>query len=100
MSKLPSVSGKDAIKVLESFGWRVMRQTGSHVILFKEDRNVALSVPNHVPLAKTHVTKHNQSRTTVGPAFCRSLALRLSSTIREAVESLILMAGVPSFDGR
>ena len=53
MSKLPSVSGSDAIRAFERIGYEVDRQRGSHVIL---RLSVApyrrLVVPAHKSLAK------------------------------------------------
>lgn len=48
MSKLPVVSGKVCIKVLEKFGFNIYRRRGSHVTLLRE------IPPNHttVPLHK------------------------------------------------
>ncbi len=53
MTKLPVVSGADAIRAFARIGYVVDRQRGSHVIL----RNAAppfrrLVVPNHKVLAK------------------------------------------------
>ena len=53
MSKLPVVSGADAIRAFSRIGYEVDRQRGSHVIL----RNAAppirrLTIPNHKVLAK------------------------------------------------
>ena len=53
MTKLPVVSGADAIRAFSRIGYEVDRQRGSHVIL----RNAAppfrrLVVPNHKVLAK------------------------------------------------
>lgn len=47
MSKLPIVSGLKAIKAFSRAGWTVARQTGSHVIMVKDDSMVTLSVPMH-----------------------------------------------------
>jgi len=50
MAKLPVLSGKDLIKVLEREGFQIVRQKGSHVSLQKgEFRTV---VPLHTDLAK------------------------------------------------
>ena len=49
--KLPVVSGMDCIKVLEKFGYEVVRQKGSHVRL--KDKNGILppvTVPDHKEL--------------------------------------------------
>jgi predicted RNA binding protein YcfA (HicA-like mRNA interferase family) len=40
MSKLPLVSGKNCIKVLEQSGFVVYRQRGSHVTLVRENRRI------------------------------------------------------------
>jgi predicted RNA binding protein YcfA (HicA-like mRNA interferase family) len=48
--KLPrDLSGLDAIRVLERFGFRVVRQTGSHVRLVKHGQSVTL--PLHSAIA-------------------------------------------------
>jgi predicted RNA binding protein YcfA (HicA-like mRNA interferase family) len=53
MTRLPVVSGREAVKGLERVGYELDHQTGSHMIL----RNTApphrrLSVPDHRELAK------------------------------------------------
>jgi predicted RNA binding protein YcfA (HicA-like mRNA interferase family) len=52
MSSLPAISGSDAVKVFERFGWSVARQTGSHIIMTKEGQIASLSIPNHAEVAK------------------------------------------------
>ncbi len=53
MSKLPVVSGKEALKAFQKIGYQLDHQTGSHLILrgthlpFRR-----LTVPNHKELAK------------------------------------------------
>ncbi|MFB2881823.1 type II toxin-antitoxin system HicA family toxin [Floridanema aerugineum] len=51
-SALPVLSGREVVRVFESFGWEVVRQTGSHIILVKEGESVTLSVPDHREVAK------------------------------------------------
>lgn len=48
-NKLRRLSGKDVIKVFNSFGFEVSNQKGSHVNLVREfeGRKQILSVPNH-----------------------------------------------------
>jgi predicted RNA binding protein YcfA (HicA-like mRNA interferase family) len=46
------VSGRRLIKVLETDGWEVARQRGSHVRLRKAGRRLALIVPLHDELKK------------------------------------------------
>ncbi|MBI4454034.1 type II toxin-antitoxin system HicA family toxin [Candidatus Woesearchaeota archaeon] len=53
MSKLKKISGKECIKILcNKFGFSLVRQKGSHVILRKETQNgsVGTVVPNHKEL--------------------------------------------------
>jgi predicted RNA binding protein YcfA (HicA-like mRNA interferase family) len=52
MSKLPSVSGLDALKAFQMAGWLFVRQRGSHMIMTKEGMEVTLSIPNHKTLKK------------------------------------------------
>ena len=51
MSKLPVVSGAEAVRALERAGWHKDRQRGSHVILLKPGHIASLSVPQHRQLA-------------------------------------------------
>ena len=51
MSRLPVVSGAQAVKAFERDGWRVDRQRGSHVVLLKAGNMASLSVPQHAELA-------------------------------------------------
>ncbi|WP_308410691.1 type II toxin-antitoxin system HicA family toxin [Fischerella thermalis] len=34
-SALPVLSGREVVRVFESLGWEVVRQTGSHIIMTK-----------------------------------------------------------------
>ena len=49
MPKLPRISSKKAIQVLESLGFKQVRQTGSHVVMKKETEEGKLGcvVPIH-----------------------------------------------------
>jgi len=38
--------------VFETFGWQVVRQSASHIIMVKEGENVTLSIPDHYEVAK------------------------------------------------
>lgn len=51
-SALPVLSGREVVRVFESLGWEVVRQTGSHIILVKEGEVATLSVPDHREVAK------------------------------------------------
>jgi len=50
MSKLPLVSGKKCIKVLEKFGFVIYRQRGSHITLVRENPPNQTTVPLHKEL--------------------------------------------------
>jgi predicted RNA binding protein YcfA (HicA-like mRNA interferase family) len=52
MPKLPALSGREVVKVFQHFGWAVVRQRGSHIILVKGGHNVTLSVPDHKAVAQ------------------------------------------------
>ena len=52
MPSLPVLSGREVIRVFESFGWRMARQTGSHIVLVKTGDVATLSVPNHREVAR------------------------------------------------
>jgi predicted RNA binding protein YcfA (HicA-like mRNA interferase family) len=47
MSKLPVISGLKAVKAFSKAGWAIARQTGSHIIMVKDNSVVTLSVPKH-----------------------------------------------------
>jgi len=52
MPSLPVLSGPEVVKVFESFGWQMARQSGSHIIMVKEGQATTLSIPNHKAVAK------------------------------------------------
>ena len=52
MASLPVLSGREAVKVFESFDWKVSRQSSSHIIMTKEGEMVTLSIPDHKEVAK------------------------------------------------
>lgn len=53
MSKLPSVSGRDAIKVFIKIGYKAARQKGSHIrLLHSNIHRMPLTVPDHKFLGK------------------------------------------------
>jgi predicted RNA binding protein YcfA (HicA-like mRNA interferase family) len=47
VTKLPAISGDEAIKAFRRVGWIPRRQVGSHVMLDKEGEAATLSVPRH-----------------------------------------------------
>lgn len=52
MNKLPVLSGKELVKILQKVGFEVRRQKGSHVILVKESVKKAVVVPLHNEIDK------------------------------------------------
>jgi predicted RNA binding protein YcfA (HicA-like mRNA interferase family) len=53
MSKLPVVSGREAVKALGKAGYMVDHQTGSHIVLRQGSRPFRrVTVPDHKELAK------------------------------------------------
>jgi predicted RNA binding protein YcfA (HicA-like mRNA interferase family) len=51
-SRLPVISGREAVRVFEQFGWSLTRQASSHIILTRPGEIVTLSVPDHREVAK------------------------------------------------
>lgn len=51
MGKLGNISGKDAVKVFQRFGWQQIGQVGSHVVMIKTGIRVNLSIPQHKELS-------------------------------------------------
>jgi predicted RNA binding protein YcfA (HicA-like mRNA interferase family) len=51
-SALPVMSGREVVRVFETLGWETVRQTGSHIIMTKDEELVTLSVPDHPEVAK------------------------------------------------
>ena len=50
MSKLPRLSGWDAVRALQTAGFRLRRQHGSHIILRRDNPFAQTVVPNHSEL--------------------------------------------------
>jgi len=48
--KLPSLSGREFVRVLERAGWQVRRRRGGHIILTKPGVPYNLAVPDHKTL--------------------------------------------------
>ena len=47
MSKLPSISGRDCVKVLEKAGFELRRQEGSHMVMRRNFPFAQVVVPDH-----------------------------------------------------
>ncbi len=52
MASLPVLSGKEVVKVFQTFGWALARQSSSHMIMTKAGEIATLSIPNHKQVAK------------------------------------------------
>ena len=60
--RLPQISGKDLVKVFNKFGFKIIRQRGSHVQIEKIDDNeiIKITIPMHPKLKKgtlSHIIK-------------------------------------------
>ena len=49
---LPVLSGREVVRVFESYGWQVARQSGSHIVMVKDGELASLSIPDHREVAK------------------------------------------------
>jgi predicted RNA binding protein YcfA (HicA-like mRNA interferase family) len=47
MGKLSPVSARDCLRALQRIGFKVDRQSGSHITLIREDPAARVTVPNH-----------------------------------------------------
>ena len=47
MSKLPMISGRKCVRALEQAGFYLKRQTGSHLILRRDEPFAQVVVPDH-----------------------------------------------------
>ena len=52
MPKLPVLSADKVAKALKKAGFKIVRQSGSHIHLWNEDSRTLVTVPNHPELAK------------------------------------------------
>ena len=52
MASLPVLRGKEVVKVFERFGWKVVRQSSSHIVMTKDGEIATLSIPDHKEVAK------------------------------------------------
>lgn len=52
MPQLPVLSGREVVRIFGLFGWALVRQSGSHVILTKPGHIATLSVPDHKEVAR------------------------------------------------
>ena len=52
MPQPPPISGREAVRTFEKFGWLVARQKASHIILTQSGEIASLSIPDHKEVAK------------------------------------------------
>jgi predicted RNA binding protein YcfA (HicA-like mRNA interferase family) len=52
MTKLPRISGRDCVKVLEKMGFYFKRREGSHIIMRRDKPFAQIVVPDHNELDK------------------------------------------------
>ena len=52
MSKLPVLSADKVVKALKHAGFKIVRQSGSHIHLWNNESRTLVTVPNHPELAK------------------------------------------------
>lgn len=50
MTKPPSISGRECVKILSKVGFYIRRQVGSHMILRRDNPFAQVVVPNHKEL--------------------------------------------------
>ena len=51
MPKLPVLSADKVIKTLKRAGFKIVRQSGSHIHLWSDENRTLVTVPNHPELA-------------------------------------------------
>jgi predicted RNA binding protein YcfA (HicA-like mRNA interferase family) len=51
LSKIPLLSAHEIIKILAHFGFKPLRQTGSHIHLVHDENRRLVTVPNHKEIA-------------------------------------------------
>lgn len=54
MGKLKVLSGMEICKILETYGFQLIRQKGSHLIMQKiiDEKTITVPVPNHKEIKK------------------------------------------------
>ena len=57
MPALPVLSGREVVRVFDSFGWQLVRQSGSHMIMTKTGEIASLSIPDHKEVARGTLRK-------------------------------------------
>ena len=57
MPALPVLSGREVVREFGSFGWQLVRQSGSHMIMTKTGEIASLSIPDHKEVARGTLRK-------------------------------------------
>jgi predicted RNA binding protein YcfA (HicA-like mRNA interferase family) len=52
LSKIPLLSALEIIKILATFGFKPVRQTGSHIHLLHLENRRLVTIPNHPEIAQ------------------------------------------------
>ena len=52
MAAVPVLTGKEVVKIFQTLGWVLVRQSSSHMIMTKAGEIATLSIPNHKHVAK------------------------------------------------
>src|SRR5688500_8893127 len=52
MPALPTLSGREVVRAFEKFGWAVVRQSSSHIIMTKDGEIASVSILDHREVAK------------------------------------------------
>ena len=73
MPQLPVLSGRETARNFERFGWSVVRQRGSHIIMSKPGELSTLSVPDHRTVAKGTLRSLIRSAGLTVAEFCSTL---------------------------
>ena len=74
MTRLPRLTGKEAVRALRTIGFEVVRTRGSHVFLRHPDGR-ATTVPVH-------------SRETLGPGLLRSILRDVEMSVDDFIKNL------------
>ncbi len=75
MTKLPRITGKDAVKALLRAGFSHIRTRGSHFYLYHSGKGCLVSVPVH-------------AGKTLAPKTLRSILAQVGLTVEEFIEYL------------
>lgn len=74
MSKLPTLSARECVDALQRGGFRVRRQTGSHIVMQRDNPYAVAVVPNHAKDIK--------------PGTLRSIIRQAGLTVDEFIDLL------------